>query len=119
VVATGNRWTETIPTGQIGNDRPIVITDEIWESPELQVTVYSKHHDPRSGDVEYRLRNISRNEPPASLFQVPAGYTIVDPLAPYVGGIGARTGGGGRGRGGPAAPAGTPTPPPAPRAPGQ
>jgi hypothetical protein len=96
VPANGTRRTQTIPTGQIGNDRPIVITDEIWESPELQITVYSKHHDPRSGDVEYRLRNISRNEPPAALFQVPAGYTVIDPLnAPGRNGAGARGGRGG------------------------
>jgi hypothetical protein len=110
VTVTGQRFTQTIPTGQIGNDRPIVITDEIWESPDLQVLVSSKHHDPRSGDVEYRLRNISRNEPAATLFQVPAGYTVVDPQAPYANAVGGRSGGG---RGG------APVPPPAPRAPGQ
>jgi hypothetical protein len=102
VLTNGTRVTQTIPTGQIGNDRPIVITDETWVSPDLQVLVYSKHHDPRTGDVEYRLRNISRNDPPANLFQVPAGYTVVDPGD-------ALTGGGGRGRG----------PAPAARGPGQ
>lgn len=107
VPANGTRWTQTIATGQIGNDRPIVITDEVWESPELQVTVYSKHHDPRSGDVEYRLRNISRNEPAATLFQVPASYTVIDPLnAPGRNGAGARGGRGG-------------APAPGPRLPGQ
>jgi hypothetical protein len=108
VVADGTRVTQTIPTGQIGNDRPIVITDEVWESPELRVTVYSKHHDPRTGDVEYRLRSISRNEPAATLFQVPAGYTVIDPLA------GAGLGRGAGGRGG--APAAVPA---VPRVPGQ
>ena len=109
VMATGSRITQTIPTGQIGNDRPIVITDEVWTSPDLQVTVSSKHHDPRTGDVEYRLRNLSRNEPAANLFQVPAGYSVVDPAPPQV--PGGRTGGGGRGAG--------PAQPPAPRTPGQ
>jgi hypothetical protein len=82
VTATGVRLTQTIPVGQIGNDRPIVITEERWESPDLQTVVYSKHHDPRTGDVEYRLHNISRTEPPASLFQVPATYTIVGAAPP-------------------------------------
>jgi hypothetical protein len=108
VLVNGTRLTQTIATGQIGNDRPIVITDEAWTSPDLQVLVYSKHHDPRTGDVEYRLRNISRNEPPASLFQIPAGYTVIDP--PQLAVPAGRTGGGGRGT--------APTPPP-PRAPGQ
>jgi len=105
VAADGTRVTQTIPAGQIGNDRPIVITDEVWESPELRVTVYSKHHDPRTGDVEYRLRNISRNEPPATLFQVPVGYNVVDPLSGIGNGVGRGVGNGvgnglGRGAGG-------------------
>jgi hypothetical protein len=78
VTVNGTRRVETIPAGQIGNDRPITITDERWESPELKVLVSSQHHDPRTGDVEYRLTNISRAEPPAHLFTVPADYEIVD-----------------------------------------
>ena len=76
--AEGHRSVTTIPAGQIGNDRPIEIIDERWESTELKVLVRSLHRDPRSGDVEYVLTKISREEPPASLFTVPAGYTIRD-----------------------------------------
>ena len=79
VTATGRRTTITIPTGQIGNDRPIEITDEMWTSPDLKVLVMSKHHDPRTGDVEYRLTNVNRAEPPRDVFTPPADYTIVDP----------------------------------------
>ena len=32
--------------------------------------------DPRSGDSSYRLTNINRSEPSASLFEVPADYRI-------------------------------------------
>jgi hypothetical protein len=71
VTATGTKRTETIPVGRIGNDRPIEITDERWESPDLKLLVLSRHHDPRTGDVEYRLTNISRAEPPHDLFIVP------------------------------------------------
>lgn len=78
VTVTGTRRTETIPAGRIGNDRAIVITDERWESPELKMVVMSQHHDPRTGDVEYRLTNISRAEPPHDLFTVPADYDIVE-----------------------------------------
>jgi hypothetical protein len=95
VKATGRKTTFTIPTGEIGNDRPIEVTDERWESPELQVILYSRHSDPRTGVVEYRLTNINRLEPPLDLFTVPPDYTIVEG-----GGRGARTGGaGGRGAG--------------------
>ena len=74
----GQRLTARIDVGRIGNDRPIDIVDERWESPALKVLVLSKHHDPRSGDVEYRLVNITRAEPSHDLFVVPPDYTIVD-----------------------------------------
>jgi hypothetical protein len=80
--ARGTRTITTIPTNQVGNDRPIEIIDEKWESVELKVLLRSLHRDPRSGDVEYALTKISRAEPPASLFQVPSGYTIRAPLTP-------------------------------------
>jgi hypothetical protein len=38
----------------------------------------TKHSDPRFGETVYRLTNISRTEPDASLFQVPADYKIKD-----------------------------------------
>ena len=76
VNATGRRETRTIPAGDIGNDRPIQIVSETWYSDELQTVVLSKHTDPRVGDSEYKLTNISRAEPSRSLFEVPAGYTV-------------------------------------------
>jgi hypothetical protein len=98
VRATGRKTTSVIPTGQIGNDRPIEITDERWESPDLKVVVYSKYSDPRSGIVEFRLTNINRSEPQPDLFTVPTDYTIVEPGAPGLRTGGARQGGGlGRG----------------------
>lgn len=78
VQAEGKRVTETIPAGKIGNERPIDIVNETWYSPELQLTVMSKHSDPRTGDVTYKLTNIDRSEPPATLFQVPADYKLQD-----------------------------------------
>ena len=78
VQADGTRTTITIPAGQMGNDRPIDIVDEQWRSPELQVTVLSKHSDPRMGETVYSLTNVSRSEPSPALFQVPPDYTIKD-----------------------------------------
>jgi hypothetical protein len=95
VKATGRKTTTIIPTGQIGNDRPIEITDERWESPELKMLVYSRNSDPRTGVVEYRLTNINRSEPPADLFVVPSDYTISEPTAGGRGGP--RSGGSGTG----------------------
>ena len=87
----GRRTTAIIPINRVGNDQPITITDERWESPELQLVVYSRFSDPRTGVVEYRLTGINRSEPRADLFTVPAEYTVI-------GTPGLRTGGGG-GRG--------------------
>jgi len=63
VTANGRRTTLTIPAGQIGNDRPIAIVDERWESPELRLLLLSTHNDPRTGEVEFRLMNLRRGEP--------------------------------------------------------
>ncbi|MFO1282617.1 MAG: hypothetical protein U1F51_09125 [Burkholderiales bacterium] len=74
VKADGTMTTHTIPAGEIGNEKPIVVMSERWFSPELHVVVYAKHSDPRTGDTIYRLANLKRGEPPAELFKVPADY---------------------------------------------
>jgi hypothetical protein len=76
IKAEGTRYTRTIAAGEIGNDKPITIVSERWYSPDLQVVVMSKHSDPRFGNSSYTLTNIQRSEPDASLFGVPAGYTV-------------------------------------------
>jgi hypothetical protein len=78
VQADGTRTTLTIPAGQIGNDNPIQIVDEVWRSADLQVIVHSEHTDPRMGTTVYSLQNISRSDPSAALFQVPADYAVTD-----------------------------------------
>jgi hypothetical protein len=80
IEAEGTRNTFTIPAGEIGNEQPIYIVTENWYSPELQVTVMRKHSDPRQGENNFRLTNIRRAEPDASLFSVPADYTVKENL---------------------------------------
>ncbi len=72
----GSRSSTLIAAGQIGNDRPIETVSERWYSPDLQVVVMTHSHDPRSGDTVFRLTDIRRAEPDASLFTIPAGYRI-------------------------------------------
>jgi hypothetical protein len=72
----GTRRTSTIAAGAIGNERAIVATTEEWTSPELKVLVLSEHSDPRTGTSTYKLVNLKRAEPAASLFQVPSDFTI-------------------------------------------
>jgi hypothetical protein len=81
VQAEGTMHSYEIPAGQIGNRNPILVTDENWYAPDLQITVYTKHSDPRSGDVEFRIEKLKREEPPAALFTVPADYKVRDALA--------------------------------------
>jgi len=76
VNAEGTRVTRTIPAGQIGNDKPIQVVFERWYSPDLQMVVKSVHSDPRSGSTTYTLSNVQRTEPAATLFTVPADYTV-------------------------------------------
>ena len=76
VEAEGTRSTTTIPAGDLGNERDIIIVSETWVSAELQAVVKSRHSDPRSGETVYTLTNINRSEPAHSLFEVPADYTI-------------------------------------------
>jgi hypothetical protein len=78
VPVTGTRTTQTIPVGKIGNDRPIVITTEVWTSPDLKTTVLSKRSDPRMGDQTFKLTNIQRSEPDSSLFTVPSDFKVTE-----------------------------------------
>ena len=78
VLATGTRRTQTIPAGQIGNNRDIHVVNERWYSEDLQMLIKTVNSDPRFGVTTYELTDISRDNPDASLFQVPAGYTVTD-----------------------------------------
>jgi hypothetical protein len=78
VRAQGTRTTTTIPTGAIGNVRPIEIVSERWFSAELQMPVLITRRDPRNGETTYRLTNILRGEQQDGLFTVPAGYEVRD-----------------------------------------
>jgi hypothetical protein len=99
VNAEGTRTTHTIAAGAIGNDKPIQVVSERWYSPDLQTVVQSSRTDPRFGTTTLSLTNIQKAEPAATLFAVPADYTV-------------QAGGPGHGHhGGPGAAA--PPPPPA------
>jgi hypothetical protein len=78
VKAEGRSTVWTIPAGQVGNRDPINVTSETWYAPDLQVTVYSRHNDPRTGETVYRLAGIKRAEPAAALFKVPEEYKLRD-----------------------------------------
>jgi hypothetical protein len=78
VNAEGTKHVSTTEAGAIGNDRPIQSVTERWFSPELQTVMLTRSTDPRSGEEVFRLINVSRSEPAAYLFQVPAGYQVLE-----------------------------------------
>jgi hypothetical protein len=79
VVAEGERITTTLPTGAIGNDRPLVSTREVWRSVDLKLTVLEIQNDPRNGVTTTELVNLDRSEPDPALFRAPDGYEVDDP----------------------------------------
>jgi hypothetical protein len=78
LVVIGTRTTRTIPAGEMGNEKPISIVTEVWTSPDLKTIIYSKRSDPRMGEQTFKLNNIVRAEPDASLFTVPADFKLTD-----------------------------------------
>jgi hypothetical protein len=77
VVATGARTTRTIPAGDEGNDAPLVITDEVWQSKALGIVVQTVTDDPRTGKQTRELVALEQSEPDPALFQPPADFKIV------------------------------------------
>ena len=81
VAVEGTKTTMTIPAGQIGNEQPINVVSERWFSPDLKVLVMSRQSDPRFGETTYRLTNLTRSEPSPQLFEIPDGFTVIEPGA--------------------------------------
>lgn len=78
VRARGQQRSYEIPAGELGNRDPITVSSETWTSPELQLMVYHKHSDPRTGELVYRLEGLKREEPAPELFTVPPDYQSRD-----------------------------------------
>ena len=76
ISAQGTRFTRTIPAGQAGNAKAIIITNERWYSPDLQIVIKTVRNDPRFGETTYTVTNIQKQEPAAALFAVPSDYTV-------------------------------------------
>lgn len=77
VEAHGRRITHTIPAGQIGNDQPLVITNELWSAPSLNgLVLKSVNDDPRGGKTTREVTHLDLGEPDPALFQAPRGYEV-------------------------------------------
>jgi hypothetical protein len=74
----GTRETTSVAAGAYGNSKPLVITREVWHSPELDLDVSITKTDPRSGIFTRKIKILSRAEPDPEYFTIPADYTFLD-----------------------------------------
>ena len=78
VSTTGTRIVRTIPSGVLGNEKPITSTLEEWRSPDLGVPVQITQKSSIGGVVTLNLSQVVRAEPDPTLFAPPADYTVHD-----------------------------------------
>jgi hypothetical protein len=72
----GTRETTTIAAGVNGNPKPIVKVKEVWHSPELDLDVFIKKVDPRTGTLTQELKDLSRGDPDPKYFAVPRDFVF-------------------------------------------
>jgi hypothetical protein len=77
IEAHGYRYITTTPVGEIGNDQPLVTTQETWHATGLALDVRSVHDDPQQGKQTMELVKLDQSEPDPATFQPPEGYDIV------------------------------------------
>jgi hypothetical protein len=80
--AKGTRITRTVPSPVSGTGKPVTVTDEVWYSEDLHMNLMEEHTDVRGGQQTVAILSIKRDEPAPALFEVPAGYRIVDMTPP-------------------------------------
>jgi len=74
----GHRRTTTTSAGAIGNDAPLVSSDEYWQAPSLgDLTLRSENDDPKTGKQTRKLVRLSLSEPDPAIFQAPQDYQVV------------------------------------------
>lgn len=75
LVVDGRRETTSVA---YGNRQPLLITREIWHSPELDLDVSVSKTDPRSGIQLRKIEIVSRSEPDPDYFAIPSDYSQLD-----------------------------------------
>ena len=73
----GTRETRTFSPGAFGNDKPVVVTKEIWYSPQLQFNLSVTRIDPRNGTQKLEVADLKLGEPGPEWFALPDGYRMV------------------------------------------
>jgi hypothetical protein len=78
VETVGTKDTLIYNPGVFGNDRKVNVEREFWYSPQLGINLISKRSDPRFGTQTFTATNLILSEPDVHLFDLPAGFTVVD-----------------------------------------
>lgn len=78
IAVEGRRETTYVAAGAYGNRQPLLITREIWHSPELHLDISITKTDPRSGIQARKIEIVSRNEPDPDYFTIPSNYAQLD-----------------------------------------
>jgi hypothetical protein len=73
--ATGVRVVRTIPSGTIGNEKPITSTLEEWDSSDLGLPLQVTQTSSVGGTITLSLGQLVLAQPDPSLFVVPSDYT--------------------------------------------
>ena len=73
----GMRESRTFNPGAFGNDKPVVVTKEIWYSPQLQFNLSVTRLDPRNGTQKLEVTDLKLGDPGPEWFSTPDGYRLV------------------------------------------
>ena len=76
--AKGTRTTRTVPAQASGTGKEVKVVDEVWYSEQLHMNLLERHTDVRGGEQTVAILSFKTEEPDAALFEVPAGYKVVD-----------------------------------------
>jgi hypothetical protein len=76
--ATGFLRKTTTPADYEGNDHDIVVSDELWNSPDLGIMLRRVFDDPRTGKNITETIDASQSDPDPTLFQPPSGFQLKD-----------------------------------------
>jgi hypothetical protein len=68
----------TYNPGVFGNDRKVTVDQEFWWSPQLGLNLLSIRTDPRIGKQTFTVTSLVQGDPDPSLFELPAGFKVVD-----------------------------------------
>jgi hypothetical protein len=76
LMAKGSRSVRTIPPGEEGNQQPLEIVDEVWDSRDMAMILLRIHDDPRRGKSTIEYEELNLQEPDPAMFAPPAGYKV-------------------------------------------